>query len=97
MELNAKRKLEQILEGNIQAVPRRILPPEPSTQLSHTCLELRPYQTQLLEQAKESNVIAVLDTGTGKVRFDTHTRHSLLSDSFNICIESRDIPKELPF
>ena len=35
-------------------------------------ITLRPYQAQLLEKAKKNNIIAVLDTGTGKVSNEFH-------------------------
>ncbi|KAI8583787.1 hypothetical protein K450DRAFT_219980 [Umbelopsis ramanniana AG] len=58
--------MEFIIDGEVLDVPENTSEEEPKDAPQLKALDPREYQLELLEKAKKENIIAVLDTGSGK-------------------------------
>lgn len=58
--------MEFIIDEESLDVPENTADEEPKIVVEKTALDPREYQMELFEKAKKENIIAVLDTGSGK-------------------------------
>ncbi|KAI9283954.1 hypothetical protein BC943DRAFT_294415 [Umbelopsis sp. AD052] len=58
--------MEFIIDGEVLDIPENTSEEEPKDVVEMKALDPREYQMELFEKAKKENIIAVLDTGSGK-------------------------------